>query len=224
MDLPLLHLRQNSISQLKAELQAANQRADLALTSEVAQTSIRMQAQVNLIGDYYAEAAIDTGNVALDQVLAMYLPSVPDGFQGETELHATMKGPLKDKSQVEAHLTIPRLNASYQSLQIGAAGPIRADYSHSVVTLQPTEIRETGTSVRMQGSIPLGGGTAPNLSAQGSIDLHVLRILAPDLRSSGPVSVDIHTAGSANSPAVQGQVHLQDVALVTPSAPVGVDK
>jgi len=76
----------------------------------------------------------------------------------------------------------------------------------------------------MQGSIPLGGGTAPNLSAQGSIDLHVLRILAPDLRSAGTVSLDIHTSGAANSPAVQGQVHLQDVALVTPGAPLGVDK
>jgi len=224
MELPQLHLRQNSISRLKVELHVANQRADLALGSQVAQTSVRMQAQVNLTGDYYAEAAIDTGNVALDPVLAMYLPSVPDGFQGETELHATMKGPLKDKSRVEAHLTIPRLNASYQSLEIGASGPIRADYSHSVVTLQPAEIRGTGTSVRMQGSIPLEGGTAPNLSAQGTIDLHVLRILAPDLRSAGTVSLDIHASGSANSPAVQGQVHLQDVALVTPSAPVGVDK
>ena len=224
MDLPQLHLRQNSISQLKAELHVANQRADLALTSDVAQTSIRMQAKVNLTGDYYAEAAVDTGKVELDPVLAMYLPSVPEGFQGEAELHATMKGPLKDKSQVEAHLTIPRLNASYQSLQIGTTGPIRADYSRSVVTLQPMEIKGTDTSVRMQGSIPLGGETAANLSARGSIDLHLLRILAPDLRSSGTVGLDIHASGVANSPSVQGQVRLQDVALATPDAPIGVDK
>jgi len=224
MELPQLQLRQNSISQLKAELRVANRRADLALSSEVAQTSLGMRAQVNLTGDYYAEATIDTGNVALDPVLAMYLPSVPEGFQGETELHATLKGPLKNKSQVEAHLTIPRLNASYQSLQIGAAGPIRVDYSHSVVTLQPAEIRGTGTSVRIQGNIPLEGGTAPNLSAQGAIDLHVLRILAPDLRSAGTVSLDIHTSGSANSPAVHGQVQVQDVALMTPSAPLGIDR
>jgi translocation and assembly module TamB len=224
MDLPQLQLRQNSISQLKAELHVANQRADLALSSQIAQTSVRMQAKVNLTGDYYAEAAVDTGKVELDPVLAMYLPSVPEGFQGEAELHATMKGPLKDKSQVEAHLTIPRLNASYQSLQIGAAGPIRADYSGSVVTLQPMEIKGTGTSVRMQGSIPIGGGTAPNLSARGSIDLQVLRILAPDLRSAGTVALDVHASSAANTPSVQGQVRLQDVALATPDAPIGVDK
>src|SRR5260370_18401998 len=105
----------------------------------------------------------------------MYLSSVPEGFQGEAEVHATMKGPLKDKSQVEAHLTIPRLNASYQSLQIGATGPIRADYSGSVVTLQPMEIKGAGSSFRLQGGIPLGGGTPPTLYARGSSDAQVSR-------------------------------------------------
>ncbi len=154
----------------------------------------------------------------------MYLPSLPDGFQGQTEFHATLKGPLKDKSRFEAHLTVPTLSASYQSLQIGIAGPIRADYSHSIVTLQPAEIRGTGTSLRVQGSIPLDGTTAPNLTAQGSIDVRVLRIVEPDVRSSGILSLDIRTTGSAKSPAVHGQVHLEDVALSTPSTPLGVEK
>ena len=74
------------------------------------------------------------------------------GFQGQTELHATLKGPLKDKTKIEAHFTIPVLKASYQSLQIGIASPIRADYSNSVVTLQPAEIQGTGTSLRVQGT------------------------------------------------------------------------
>ena len=154
----------------------------------------------------------------------MYVPSLPDGFQGQTEFHATLKGPLKDKSRVEAHLTVPTLSASYQSLQIGTVGPIRADYSHSVVTLQPAEIRGTGTSLRVQGSIPLDGTTAPNLTAQGSMDVRVLRIVEPDVRSSGILSLDIRTTGSAKSPVVQGQVHLEDVALSTPSTPLGVEK
>jgi len=62
-------------------------------------------------------------------LLATYLTSVPEGFHGQSEFHAAVKGPLKNKSQLEAHLTIPKLNASYQSLQIEAAGPIRADYA-----------------------------------------------------------------------------------------------
>jgi translocation and assembly module TamB len=44
------------------------------------------------------------------------------------------------------------------------------------------------------------------------------------VRSSGILSLDIRTTGSAKSPAVQGQVHLQNVALSTPSTPLGVEK
>jgi translocation and assembly module TamB len=223
LELPQLQLRQNSISAVKAEVDVANHRADLTLHSQLANASVQAHGSVSLSGDYYTEGSIDTTSIRLDR-LAMYLPSLPDGFQGQTEFHATLKGPLKDKSQFEAHLTVPTLNASYQSLQIGIAVPIRADYSHSIVTLQPAEIRGSGTSLRVQGSIPLDGTTAPNLTAQGSVDVRVLRIVEPDVRSSGILSLDIRATGSAKSPAVHGQVHLEDVALSTPSTPLGVEK
>ncbi len=222
--LPKLELRQKSISGLKAEVRVANQRANLTLDSQVAEASVRARAQINLTGDYYTEASIDTTAVPLDVLLATYVTSVPEGFRGQSEFHAALKGPLKNKSQLEAHLTIPTLNASYQSLQIEAAGPIRADYSNSVVTLQPSEIRGTGTSLQLRGNVPLAGPTAPNLTVQGSVDLRVLRIVAPDVQSSGILSLDIHASGTAQNPDVQGQVHLQNVAMLTASAPLGVEK
>ena len=157
-------------------------------------------------------------------LLATYAGRVPEGFQGQSELHATLKGPLKNKSQLEAHLTIPTLNASYQSLQIGAASPIRADYVHSVVTLQPADIRGTGTSLHLQGSVPFAGPTKPSLTAQGSIDMQIVRIVAPDVQSSGTIALDVRASGSAAQPDVQGQVHLKDIAVSTLQAPLGVQK
>jgi translocation and assembly module TamB len=179
---------------------------------------------VNLTGDYETDASIDTAAIPLDVLLATYAGGAPNGFQGQTEFHATLKGPLKDKSQLEAHLTIPTLNASYQSLQIGAAGPIRADYSHSVITLQPAEIRGTETSIRIGGGVPLAGTGSATFTAQGSIDARILRIVSPDLTSSGTVTLDVRTSGSVKSPVVQGQVHLQNIALSTEAAPLSVDK
>ena len=224
VELPQLHVRDKSISQIKAQLQVANRHAQLTLDSEVAQASVHSRANVNLTGDYYTEAVIDTSVVPLDPLLAMYSPGLPQGFQGETELHASLKGPLKDKSRIEAHLTLPILKASYQSLEIGAAGPIRADYADSVITLQPAEFRGTDTSLRVQGRVPLAGNTAPSLTAQGSVDVRILRIADPDLQSSGTLSLDVRASGTAQNPAVQGQVHLQDVTLSTPAAPLGVQK
>jgi translocation and assembly module TamB len=222
--IPQLQVRNNSISQLKGDLHITDHRAEFAVDSQVAQASVHSSGHIDLAGGYYAEASIDTAGVPLAPLLAMYLPSVPQGFQGETELHASLKGPLKDKSQIEAHLTIPLFKAGYQSLEISSAAPIRADYSRSVITLQPAEIRGTGTSLRVQGSFPLGGATAPSLSAQGTVDVRVLRILEPDIQSSGIVSLDVHASGSAKDPTVRGQVHLQDIGLSSINAPIGVQK
>jgi translocation and assembly module TamB len=228
VQVPELRLRDKSISQIKGQLQVANQRAQLTLDSQVAQASVHSRATVDLSGDYHTEASIDTSAVPLEPLLALYLPNSPQGLQGETELHATLKGPLKDKSRLEAHVTIPTLKASYQSLEIGLASPLRADYSNSAITLQPTEIRGTATSMRVQGTIPLDGTTsrttAPNLTAQGIVDVRVLRIMDPDLQSSGTLSFDIRASGTPKEPALQGEVHIQDVALSSATAPLGVQK
>src|ERR1700733_3282306 len=224
LELPRLDVKQKSIAGLKAEVNVANQQADLTVDSQVAQAAIRARGHVNLTGDYEADASIDTAAIPLDVLLATYASSVPQGFKGETELHATIKGPLKDKTRLEAHLTIPTLSATYQSLQIGAARPIRADYSRSVITLQPAEIRGTDSSIRIQGSVPLAGNASPTLTAQGSIDARIVRIFSPDVQSSGKIALDVRTSGSAKDPVVQGQVRLQNIAMTTPDAPISVDK
>ncbi|MGA8443045.1 MAG: translocation/assembly module TamB domain-containing protein [Candidatus Sulfotelmatobacter sp.] len=224
VQVPHLQLRDKSISQIKGQVEVTNHRAELTLDSEVAQASVHAHADVTLNGGYYTEAAIDTTAVSLDPLFALYSSGAPLGLRGETELHATLKGPLKDKSRIQAHLTIPTLKASYQSLEIGAASPIRADYGDSVITLQPAEIRGTGTSLRLQGRVPLGGATAPTLAAQGSVDVRILQMLVPDLESSGTLSLDIRASGTPKDPVVQGQIHIQDVALSTSTTPLGVQK
>jgi translocation and assembly module TamB len=224
IQLPQLRVRQNSISGLKAELDVAHHYADLNLNSKVSEASIHAHGRVALSGNYYTEAVIDTNTVPLDPLVATYAPSVPQGFKGQTELHATLKGPLKDKSQLEAHLTIPVLSASYQSLQIGIASPIRADYSNSVVTLQPTDIRGTGTSLHLQGRLPIGGTASPTLSANGSVDVRILKIVSPDVESSGTLALDVRASGSATNPIVAGQVEFKNIFVTTADAPVGVEK
>lgn len=224
VQLPQLAVRDKSISNIRAELHVANQKVDLMVDSKVVDASVQARAKVNLTGDYYTDASIETTAIPLDLLLATYFPSVPEGFKGQTELHATLKGPLKDKTQLEAHLTILTLNATYQSLQIGIASPVHADYSHSVLTIQPAEIRGTDTSLKLQGSISLAGNTPANLSAQGTIDARIVKIFSPDTKSSGTVSFDIRTSGTAQDPRVSGQLRLQDVAMLYAGAPFGVEK
>ena len=221
VQVPSLAMQDKVISGIKADLRVANKQADLVLDSQVMEATVRARGHVNLTGDYEANATLDTSAVPLDALMAAFT-TVPQGFQGQTEAHVTLKGPLKDKTKLEAHLTIPTLSASYQSLQIGAARPIKADYSQSVLTIQPAEIRGTGTSLRIQGSVPLAGTAAPTLTAQGSIDAQILRIADPDLQSSGTVALDVRTSASENGPQVTGQVRLQNISVSTTTAPMGI--
>lgn len=222
--LPELQAKGKTISELRAEAQIGQHRLNVNLDSKVSQIAVHAQGQVTLTGNYDAQAQLDTGTIPLDALMAAYASTVPAGFQGETEVHATLRGPLKDKAQVEAHLSIPVLKASYQSLQIGIKQPIRADYSNSVVTLQPTDIEGTGTSLHAQGRIPVGDSSAPTIAANGSVDLRILKILAPEVQSSGSLVFDVKASGTSSGPQVQGQVQLRNVAVSTQDAPTGIEK
>lgn len=221
VQLPQLQMRKGSISNFKADLRVAQHKADLNLGTNVSAASIRAHGTVNLTGNYETDAVIDTNTIPLDPLLATYASGVPQGFQGQTELHATLKGPLKDKSKLVAHLAIPVLQAKYQQLEIGIPQPIRADFANSVVTLQPAELRGTDTSLKAQGRIPIGGTEPPTLTAQGSVDVRILQIFAPNVQSSGLVSLDVRASGTK---AVQGKVGFKNVALSTADAPIGVEQ
>ena len=224
VQVPELGVGQRSMGALKADVRVADQHADLNLDSNVALASVRARGRVNLNGGYYTEAALDTGAIPLDRLMATFANGAGEGFQGQTELHATLKGPLQDKSRIEAHLLVPALQATYQSLEIGIANPLRVDYANSVATLQPAQIQGTGTSLQLRGSLPVGGNASPNLTAQGSLDVRVLRIVAPEVQSSGLVTVDIHASGTTTRPSVQGQMRVNDVSLATSQASLGVEK
>jgi translocation and assembly module TamB len=224
VQLPQLQVGQNEISGVKAEVRVAQHAADVDLNSLIAKASVQAHGHVALGGDYDTDASINTGTVPLDVLMATYAGGVPQGFAGQAELHVTLHGPLKKQSQMEAHLSIPVLKASYQSLEIGITKPIQADYVNSVITLQPVEIRGTDTVLNVQGTMPVSGNASAKLTATGSVDARILQILDPDLKSSGTVALDVRASGSAANPAIQGQVQLKDIAMSTSAAPVGVEK
>ena len=224
VQLPKLTLRDKSIFGVKADLKVANKQADFNLNSLVLDASVQAHGKVNLEGGYYTEASLDTAALPLDVLLALYLPNLPEGVKGQTEFHARLAGPLKEPSQIRADLTIPTLHASYQNFEVGTDGPIRAEYAQSVITVLPAEIKGPDTSLRIQGKIPLTGNSAPTFTAQGAVNLRVLQLISPDTRSSGSISLDLKTSGTADHPSVNGKIQLENVAVIQVGAPLGVEK
>jgi translocation and assembly module TamB len=222
--IPRLEIEQTTISGIKTQLMVAHQRADFTLASSVSQAYIQAKGTVDLRDGYYTTASFDTSKIPLAPLLALYVPSAPSGLQGITELHASVQGPLEDKSRLEAHLTIPTLTVSYQTLEIENVGPIRADYTNSVIVLQPGELRGTDSSLRFQGRIPLETTAAMNVNAQGSINLRLVSMFFAGMKTAGTLAVDVHSRGSVHSPEVQGQIRIEDAALSMSTAPLGLEK
>jgi translocation and assembly module TamB len=76
----------------------------------------------------------------------------------------------------------------------------------------------------VQGKFPIGGAATPTLAANGSVDMRILKIVSPDVESSGTLALDVRASGSAASPMIQGQLQIKNVAMTTADALLGVEK
>jgi translocation and assembly module TamB len=223
LQLARLELRQTSVSLVKLDLNVSNHLARFNLDSSGGPANLRGQGSVRLSPGYYAEASLDTSRFPLDPLLALYLPSRPNGLTGETELHASIRGPLADQSRVEAHLTIPSFQAAYQSLAFATTGPIRVDYSNSLVVLQPSGFKGTGTALEFSGRANLQPGGRINLSARGSIDLRLAQMLNPEVQSGGSIQLNVDAGGTVKNPGMNGQIRIQNASFATQEVPVGIE-
>ncbi len=173
--------------------------------------------------------------IPLQPILAAYAPAQAASVSGQTEIHATVRGPLKNKELLQAHVKIPTLGVNYRAaaiaggppanLQIAAVKPIQADYVNGVLSLQPGEIKGTDTDVRFQGKMPLSGGNgASTLTVQGAINLAIAEVFDPTLASSGQIQFDINAAGHKPGENVEGEIRIVNASFSTPDAPVGLSK
>ncbi len=223
IEIPNLVVQQQTLSDIRLRANVANHQATAQLTSSALNTAIKANARVALTGDYPADATLDTQGIPLGPLLAVYAPDQTANLKGQTELHATLHGPLKNKQQLEAHVTIPVLKLAYgDNVQLAATGPIHVDYKEGTINVQRSSIRGTDTDLQFQGTIPTTGNAPMSLLLLGTIDLHLAQLFNPDLRTSGQLKFNINSYGAAHSPDVAGTVDVVDAALSTPDLPVGL--
>jgi translocation and assembly module TamB len=220
--IPNLTIAGQTISQTNLQLNAANHVANIEFAASVAGAPLHGKGQANLTGDYMTDASLDTENFALKPILAAFAPDEMPALSGQTEIHATIHGPLKDWRHLEAHLKLPVLKVAYNdSIQL-TASPIQADYQNSTVILQPVTIKGTGTELNVQGSFPVGTQVAASLKAQGAVNLQLMQIFDPDLRASGQLKLNIDSHGALGRNLFGGEIEIAGANLSTNTSPVGL--
>jgi hypothetical protein len=196
IEIPQLSAQGKMIDHLALQANVARHVANISLDTRAVNANIHGKATVQLTGDYMADAVLDTEPIPLQPLLATYAPSQAGNITGQTELHATLRGPLKQRERIEAHLVIPELSLHYQkSIDLAASGPIRVDYANGVLTLERSGLKGTGTDLQFQGSLPLLDRTKPvALLLLGSVDLRLAQLFDPDVTSSGQLRFNIDSS------------------------------
>ena len=221
LEIPQLQLRQQAIQGIKLQTTVQNHIATIALNSDVAKTFVKANGTVGIDAPYNADIRLDSAKIDLQPLVALYAPDQAPDVTGQTELHASVRGPLAEKGRVEAHLEVPTLTFNYKQFQLAAAKPIQADYQNGIATLHPLSIRGTGTTIDAQAVVPVENLNAATFLVKGNVDLRIAQLFVPDLQSSGEMQFDIDSKRSGNN--LNGQIKIVDATLHTPDSPLGME-
>jgi translocation and assembly module TamB len=224
VEIPQLHAQGQNIENLVLRADVARHVANITLDTRAVNANIHGKAVVQLSGDYLADAVLDSQPIPLQPLVAVYAPSQAENITGQTELHATLRGPLKQRTRIEAHLVIPEFSAHYQkTIDLALSGPVHADYVNGVLTVQRSGLKGTGTDLQFQGTVPLLDRTKPvALLLLGSVDLRLAELFDPDVTSSGQLRFNINSYGARSDPNVRGDVQIVNATFAEADAPVGL--
>ena len=216
---PELTVSGQKISGLNAQLNVARQHARFELKSTVEQGYVQAKGDVDLKGEYASDVTADVRDLPLRPVLARFLPAVAQDLKGQTEMHASLKGPLKQPQRLDARVEIPAVHAEYKNFQLSNDGPIRVSYRTGVVTVEQAAIKGTGANLSLRGAVPLQSSSPMNLTAKGDLDLALVQAISSNTEASGKINLDLQTNGTFSAPSVKGQVHITNASLSTEALP-----
>jgi translocation and assembly module TamB len=224
LEIPQLQAKGQTIDHLTLQATVAQHVANISLDTRAVNANMHGRGTVQLTGDYLADAVLDTQSIPLEPLLATYAPDMAAHISGQTEVHATLKGPLKHRERIEAHLVIPELNMHYdQSIDLAATRAIHADYANGVLEVARSGLKGTGTDLQFQGSIPLLDRSKPvALLLLGSVDLRLAQLFDPDVTSSGQLRFDINSYGAWSDPNVRGTVQIANASFAVADMPAGL--
>ncbi len=223
LEIPRLQVEDQTISQLGAQLNLANQHANFSLNSTVIHGYVQAKGDVDLRGNYFTTASVDVRALPLGPLIETYAPRAPRGIQGQTELHATLTGPLKQFEQVKAQVQIPTFEVAYQSVHVGLADPMKFTYANGLLSIDSADLKGNGTQLSLHGTVPVKSAQPLNVAANGTLDLGLIQGFSTDIKSSGQINLRINAQGGISKPTMQGQIHIVNAMFTSETFPFALE-
>lgn len=127
-------------------------------------------------------------------------------------------------ADVKAAMDFDELSLSAKHVEMKQTQRSRIEIDHSVVRLQPMELRGSTSTLRMSGTATLGADPSMDIRVAGETDALVLALLSPGLDAAGQVTLDLHLEGSLQRPARSGSVQLKRASLSIRGVPARAEE
>ncbi|MGB6191926.1 MAG: translocation/assembly module TamB domain-containing protein, partial [Terracidiphilus sp.] len=223
LSIPKITVENQPATNLEIKMNVAHHVGVATFDAAAIDTTVQGKASVQLSGDYMIDASLDTQGIPLQPLLAAYGPAEAEGITGQSELHATLHGPLKNPKLLEAHVAIPVLKLAYgNSITLAADTSIHLDYQNQAIRIQPAEIRGTDTDLRIEGLIPTTRTGPMALKMIGTVNLHIAQLFNEDIRTDGQLKFNIDSQGAASDRNIGGEIDIVNASFSSPDLPVGV--
>ncbi len=218
--------KDQGIGEAAVEVHSTGTTMFFAANSTLVGAKVDADGQVELTGDYRAQAKLTLKNLDLGQPLAMFGP-------GKVKSHsvingaATMSGPLKTPKALRGEAEFSQFEFTMRDVELKAAEPLRVGLNNGVASLEQVHITGPNTNMRATGTAQLFGATDPkggklDVKATGSVSVALLHTIDNDFLSTGKVEFTVAAGGYVNNPALTGNVQFDNVNVAMDGVPNGL--
>ncbi|HEY6373931.1 MAG TPA: translocation/assembly module TamB domain-containing protein, partial [Edaphobacter sp.] len=211
-----------------AELHTQGEVAYLTANSTLVGAKLNMTGQVQLKGDYQAQAQVNIAGLDIGKPLKMFGPG---DVQAESLINgvATVSGPLKTPRLLSGAAELNDVDVKLQGVELKAAEPLRLSLKNGIATLEQVHITGQDTNIRASGTAQLFGATDPkggklDLKAVGTVSMALLHTFDPDILSSGKMEFTVAAGGQLMNPSLSGKVQFDNVNIAIDGIPNGLSE
>ncbi len=217
------------IGQLNADVHSQGNVVYLNAKSDLLNTRIEADGQVQLAGDYPLKAHASFSNLDIAPVLKLTGSTLDATSQAAGELNVT--GMAKKPESLQGNVVISPLSVKTQGLEFQSAGPVRASLKGGVARLDALHITGPDTDLTATGSaqvfsadgspLPPSGGRI-EAKADGSINVAIAHRLNPEIIASGNIRLNVTASGTTSKPVLGGKVTFANTNLAYAEIPNGL--
>ncbi len=178
-----------------------------------------VQAELSTEAGLPGKAKVDFENLDIQKIIPgkvpTYLQDVSTALKGKVDV----EGPFENTAALKIRGELDGAHFKIQDYEVHNSGRIHFTASEENVLLENVKIEGEGTSLVLNGAIPLDDSRNLEMDLKGSLNLESLKGIDKKLAASGEAALDIRASGARRNPQIIGRVTIQNAKLDYPGLP-----